>query len=75
VSDRLARCDRCGAPASRGADRGGRLVPRKGYRGVPLYSARRRGGHRRPIGYVHADRAFCDRRMPPAIRAKRKAKP
>jgi len=64
VSDRLARCVRCGAPAGKNGDRGGRLVELRGYRGVPLYSPRRRGGHRRPIGYVHADRAFCARRMP-----------
>lgn len=65
ISDRDAKCLRCGAPAGRA--RGGELRLVTGYR------SRRRVGHggrsrRVPYGYVHADLAYCGRRMPNARR-------
>lgn len=55
-------CDRCGAPTSKGRERGGRLVPLKGYR-ARHYLAKRGSSIRRvPPGYEHSDPAFCERR-------------
>lgn len=71
MSERTAQCLRCGAPANAGVP-GARLIEMRGFR------ARRRVGrsrshthdtrHRVAYGYVHADPAFCARRMPGARR-------
>lgn len=68
--ERDAKCLRCGAPAGRG--RGGELRLLTGFvaRGRAGRSrSRQRDSRRRiPYGYVHADLAFCARRMPNARR-------
>lgn len=70
ISDRDAKCLRCGAPA--GGDRAGELRLLTGFtarRRAGRSRTRARDGRRRiPYGYVHADVAFCARRMPNARR-------
>lgn len=70
ISDRAAKCLRCGAPAGRG--RGGELRPVTGYQArsrVGRSRSHKRDSRRRvPYGYVHGDLAFCARRMPNARR-------
>jgi hypothetical protein len=68
VSGGTATCIRCGAPAAADHQRGGQLVRVKGIAADRRLTAHRSRGrrdavHRDPF-YVHADRAFCDRRIP-----------
>jgi hypothetical protein len=65
MADRRALCVCCGAPANARV-RGGRLIAMRGVSARRVIGARGRA-HRVPF-YVHADRAYCIRRMPRARR-------
>lgn len=68
--ERNAKCLRCGAPSSSAP--GGELRPVTGFTArarVGRSRSHKRDRRRRvPYGYVHADLAFCGRRMPNARR-------
>ncbi len=64
MNGRPAMCVCCGAPANP-AIRGGRLVPLTGVKARRLLVGRRGALHREPQ-YAHADRRYCQKRMPGA---------